>query len=132
MKEITIGSSYTTQWTVTEDMLACNIGSGEARVFSTPMLAALVENAAMNCVKAFLDDGETTVGTFISIEHKSASPIGIKVSACAKVAAVTGREITFEVSAADECGEIGTALHKRFVLGAEKFQAKADSKLAKR
>lgn len=128
MKEIIVGTKYESRFRVEEKHLACEVGSGEARVFSTPMLCALMENAAMNCVAQFLDGGETTVGTYILVTHSSATPVGMEVSATAEVAAVNGREICFSVTAADECGEIGRAEHKRFVVLAEKFQAKTDSK----
>lgn len=128
MKEIIISTSFTTEWTVTEETLALSVGSGKARVFATPMLCALMENAAMNCAEGFLEGDETTVGTYIAIEHSSATPCGMKVRAEATVTAVNGREICFEIKAYDESGEIGKAEHKRFVVYAQKFQQKADSK----
>lgn len=128
MKEIIISTSCKTEWVATEDKLACTVGSGKARVFATPMLCALMENAAMNCIESFLEGDETTVGTYIAIDHTSATPCGMKVWAEATVTAVNGREICFEVKAYDECGEIGKAEHRRFVVYAQKFQQKADSK----
>lgn len=128
MKEIINGTSYKTEWTAEESMLACSVGSGKARVFSTPMLCALMENAAMNCADKFLEGDETTVGTYIAIDHISATPCGMKVWAEATLTGANGRELSFEIKACDECGEIGKATHKRFVVYAQKFQQKADSK----
>ncbi len=128
MKEITVGTKCEARFKVEEKHLACTVGSGEARVFSTPMLCALMENASMNCLSQFLDGGETTVGTYIAITHSSATPLGMEVSATAEIVAVNGREISFSVTATDECGEIGKAEHKRFVVFAEKFQSKTDAK----
>ena len=129
MKNIAVMTTSQTEWVVLEGMLACSVGSGSARVFSTPMLCALMENAAMGCLCEYLEEGETTVGTYIAIEHMSATPVGMKVIAQATVTEVNGREISFEVTAYDECGQIGKASHKRFVVFSEKFQAKTDSKL---
>ncbi len=130
MKNIAVGTIGETEWVVLEGMLACSVGSGSARVFSTPMLCALMENASMNCLAQSLEEGETTVGTYIAIEHLSATPVGMKVKAQATVTEVNGREIAFEVTAFDECGQIGKATHKRFMVYSEKFQAKTDAKLS--
>ena len=43
--------------------------------------------------------------------------------------AVEGRKVTFEVHAYDERGEIGSGVHERFIIHAEKFMAKTQSKL---
>lgn len=128
MKEIVLGTTYKTEWTVEESHLACSVGSGRARVFSTPMLCALMENAAMSCAESFLEGDEATVGTYIAIEHNAATPCKMGVWAIATLTEANGRELCFEVKAYDECGEIGRAEHKRFVVYAQKFQQKADSK----
>lgn len=128
MKQASLGAVYTTERFVLPSDTAAEIGSGEAMVFSTPSLAALMENAAMNCAAQFLDDGETTVGTYIAIEHLSATPQGMKVSATATLTGQNGRELSFEIEASDEKGVIGKAVHKRFTVFLEKFQAKADAK----
>ena len=44
---------------------------------------------------------------------------------------VYGRALTFSVKAFDEAGLIGEGEHERFIVYNEKFQAKADAKLAK-
>lgn len=128
MLNIKVGVTCKTEWTVTDSMLACNVGSGTARVLATPMLAALMENSALHCVDEFCEDGETTVGIELSISHTSATPEGMKVWAIAEITKVEGRVITYKISAFDECGEIGIAAHKRCVVYGEKFQAKADQK----
>lgn len=129
MKEIKTGTAFKTEWTVDENRLACSVGSGTARVFSTPMLAALMENAAMHCLDEYLEGDETSVGTQIDITHSSATPEGMRVWAEAEITAVEGRKISYSIKAFDECGEIGNALHTRFVVYKEKFTLKANSKL---
>lgn len=128
MKEVIIGTKYTSECTADEARLAVNVGSGDLRVFATPMMAALMENAAAACLSKFLDEGETSVGTALDISHTSATPCGMKVKAEAVITSADGRKIDFEVTASDEAGEIGKGSHTRFVVLAEKFQAKTDSK----
>lgn len=128
MKEITIGFKTQKSRIIDESMLACNMGSGELEVFATPSMVALMENAAAACLKEFLDEGETSVGTYLEINHTSATPNGLTVSASAEVTAVNGREVTFSVAASDGTGSIGEGVHKRFVVNSEKFIKKALSK----
>ena len=128
MKEIMIGTKNTSEVTVTKELSALSAGSGELLVYATPMMIALMENSAANCIKLFLDDGETTVGTYVEVSHSSATPLGMKVSATSEIVAFNGREIEFIIEASDERGIIGKAKHKRFVVNSEKFQQKTNSK----
>ncbi len=128
MKEIIPGQKAEVYTKVTSDKLAVAVGSGSLKVFATPSMAALMEEAACAAVKPFLESSETTVGTSLHIEHTAATPKGMIVTAEAEVISVNGREITFQVSAQDETGQIGHGIHKRFVVHADKFQAKTDIK----
>mgnify|MGYP003305862010 CR=1 FL=1 len=128
MKEMTIGCKGTVTTIAASEKLAVNVGSGDLRVFATPMMAALMEAAACEAIRNVLEDGETTVGTQLHIDHSAATPEGMKVTAEAEVTAVNGREICFNVRAFDEVSEIGSGTHKRFVVFAEKFQAKTNQK----
>ncbi|MBE6837374.1 MAG: hypothetical protein E7509_05210 [Ruminococcus sp.] len=130
MKEIIVGSKCTCEWIVTEERLAVNVESGDLRVLATPVMAALMEKAAAQCLGEFLDEGETSVGTALDIAHTSATPIGMKFEATATITSYDGRKVDFEVSANDEAGEIGKGTHSRFVVNAEKFQTKTNSKKA--
>ena len=118
------GKTYTSTLTVEERHLACNVGSGDLRVFATPMMMALMENAAMLCVADDLEEGNSTVGGHISSSHIKPTGIGHTVSATATLTAVEGRKLTFKVTAQDEDGIIGEGEHLRFIVGKEKFMSK--------
>lgn len=128
MKDITIGTKAAAQMPVTEDKTAKQVGSGDLLVFATPMMAALMEKAACEALAPFLEEGETTVGTELNIQHTAATPVGLTVKATAEVTAVNGREIAFTVTAQDDAGQIGSGTHKRFLVFAEKFQSKANGR----
>ncbi len=128
MKELTTGANAAATLTVTEDKTAKIVGSGSLNVFATPMMAALMEQAACAALAPYLEGNETTVGTELNIQHTAATPVGVTVTAEAEVTAVNGREIAFSVKAFDSVGEIGSGTHKRFVVFAEKFQAKTDGR----
>jgi fluoroacetyl-CoA thioesterase len=76
----------------------------------------IMENAALNAVRDYLDPGESAVGTVVNIQHLAATPVGHRVIAEAEVTKVDGRRIEFTVSARDETEEIGTGTHERIVV----------------
>lgn len=119
-----------TEITVTEDKLACTVGSGVARVFATPMMVALIEKTAAESVRPFLEEGQSTVGTLVNVSHVAATPSGMRVWADTELIEVDRRRLVFKVSACDECGLIGEGTHERFIVQTEKFQDKADAKKA--
>lgn len=122
--------SLTKKLRVEEENLACAMGSGSLMVLATPAVVALMENAAAELAQSILGSDElTTVGTMISIEHISPTPIGAEISATAVLTENNGRAFCFDVSASDPCGEIAHGTHTRVSVNAEKFQAKADGKL---
>lgn len=114
---------------VEEENLACAMGSGSLMVLATPAVVALMENAAAELAQNELSDEEfTTVGTMISIEHTSPTPMGAEVTAKAILRKIDGRMFYFDVEAYDKKGLIAKGTHTRVSVKAEKFQAKADGK----
>lgn len=119
-----IGKKYVSTMVVEERHLACQVGSGDLRVLATPVMLALMENAAMLCVADQLDAESTTVGGHIAASHLKPTGIGHTVTATAELTAAEGRKLTFKVSASDEEGLIGEGEHLRFVVGRERFMSK--------
>ena len=109
---------------------AKTMGSGSLDVFATPAMIALIEKAAAESVQPYLDDGSTTVGTLINVKHISATPIGCTVRSECLLSEVDGRRLIFDVKAFDDFGLIGEGTHERFVITAEKFMSKTNSKLS--
>lgn len=118
------GLTHTSTLTVEEKHLACNVGSGDLRVLGTPVMMALMENAAMLAVKDELEEGQSTVGGHISSSHLKPTGLGHTITATAELVEVDGRKLKFKVSAADENGVIGEGEHLRFIIDAEKFMKK--------
>lgn len=128
MRPITIGAKGTAETAADESRLAVTVGSGSLRVYATPMMCALMEEAACRAIEPYLEEGETTVGTYLELNHTSATPEGMAVSAEAEIIGVSGREITYSVTAKDAAGEIGTCTHKRVQVLADRFMQKTQSK----
>jgi len=85
-------------------------------VFSTPYLVLIMENAALNAIKQYLEAGESAVGTRIDVRHLVATPVGREVVGHAQVTGSEGRKIFFRVWATDGEEEIGTGTHERTVV----------------
>lgn len=96
------------------------------QVFATPMMVTIMENAALNAIRDYLDPGESAVGTIVNVKHLAATPVGHQVTATAEVTKVDGRRVEFNVSARDEIEEIGTGTHERMVVDI----ARLDKRLA--
>ena len=109
---------------VAPEVTAEYIGSGDLAVLATPAMCALMENAAMMAVATQLEEGQTTVGTALNIEHSRASKVGEVITATAVLTEINGRELKFNIAARDQVGLIGEGTHTRFIVSREKFMAK--------
>ena len=98
-------------------------------VFSTPVLVMVLENAALNAVRGYLEPGESAVGTRIDVRHLAPTPAGMRVVGEAEVTGVEGRRIVFRVTARDEREEIGTGVHERLVIDLARFAERLKAKL---
>ena len=127
---ITPGMNGTAETTVTEAMLASTVGSGKVSVFSTAMMVAWMEGTAVDVAQPHLEEGQTTVGTGISVSHVAATPLGMKVRFTAEVTAVSsnGKGLSFKVAAYDEAGLIGEGTHERVVVNKDKFESRTRDK----
>lgn len=126
---LTVGIQGQKQFTVTAAQTAEAVGSGGLPVFSTPSLVALMEATAMESVATELEAGQGTVGAAISVQHVSATPVGMAVRCESKLMAIDGRKLSFQILAYDEVGPIGTATHERVIIDNARFMEKAQAKL---
>ena len=125
---IEIGIQGHAETLVEKEDTAQAVGSGELLVYATPCMAALMEGAACESIAPFLAGDESSVGTRMELTHSSATPVGMQVRAESVVTAVDGRKVTFEIAAYDEAGEIGRAVHERFIIKTERFLEKCYDK----
>ena len=127
--ELKVGLIGSAEVLVSENNTAKTMGSGALDVFATPAMIALMEKAASLALKTFIDEECSTVGTMINVKHMAATPIGMNVTARAELLEIDGKRLVFTVEAFDGKGKIGEGLHERFVINAQKFISKANSKL---
>jgi fluoroacetyl-CoA thioesterase len=107
---------------VVHENTAASVGAGGVEVFGTPMMIALMENAAWRAVANSLDEGDVTVGTVVNVRHLAATPLGQHVRAMAELIEIDGRRLVFKVEAYDEKQKIGEGQHERFIVNLERFK----------
>lgn len=118
------GKTYTQQIIVSDKDTALAYGSGNLKVFATPAMVALMENTAVRCLEGTLEPDTDTVGIEINVQHTKATGVGQPVNCKAAVIETDGRRIRFEITAWDDKGNIGHAIHDRFIIYPEKFMSK--------
>ncbi len=125
------GLSRTITHKVEKIYLASSIGSGLVNVFSTAMMIAFMEEAAVEAVQPYLPAGFTTVGVHVDVSHISATPQGMEVTCSATLEEISsdGRKMTFTVQASDALGKIGFGIHKRVMINWEEFEKNTSKKL---
>lgn len=115
---------------VAEAHTAPRVGSGRVHVLATPVMINLMEAAALEAAEALLPEGHQSLGIHLDVTHTAATPIGMRVEATARLVAVEGRTLSFEVEANDEREQIGGGRHQRVVVNVERFDARVQKKLS--
>ncbi len=97
-------------------------------VLATPVMIMIMENAALNAIKPYLDASESALGTRVNVKHLAATPVGRRVTGEAEVTRVGGRRIEFKIRATDGTEEIGIGTHERMIIDLAKFSDRLKAK----
>lgn len=116
------------EYTVTEERLASKVHSGALPVLATPAVSAFFEETSAELAQDYLEDGITTVGSKITVEHLAPTALGCKVTVTSELAEHSGRFFRFNLTASDNAGVIAKGVHERVSVKAEKFMAKVQSR----
>ncbi len=107
---------------VSDQDTAAAVGSGSLPVLGTPVLLAWCEAATCAAVEDLLGEGETSVGTRVSLEHLAASRVGASITVRASLAHRDGRLVRFTVAAYDGRGTlVGSGEVTRVIVDAQRF-----------
>ena len=115
------GSSATVELTVADADTAVEIRSGDVPALATPRWVALFEEAAVAAIAGQLDEGHTSVGMRVQVDHLAPTAVGATVTAEATLDRVDGRRLIFTVSARDARGLVGAGKVTRVVVDTERF-----------
>ena len=108
-------------WNVDSSMVITLGGDSRATVFSTPNMIMLMERAAREALRPYLEPGEESVGIDVQIQHVSGAGIGAVVRGHARATQIDGKRIQFDVEA--WCGDrqLGLGKHTRALVKLERL-----------
>jgi len=104
-------------------------GDGMPAVVSTPHLVGFLERTARQTIAPHLEADERSVGIEIDIRHLAPTPVGQTIHCTARVIAVDGRKISFQIEARDQHEVIVRGLHKRAIIRTESFTRRVKEKM---
>src|ERR1700722_18674330 len=131
MKSIPVGAAGSFSLVVQSEHLASRFKDGTLPpVLATPVMIMMMENAALNAIKPYLDAGESALGTRVDVRHLSATPVGQHVVGEAKVTHVDGRRVEFSIRATAGNEEIGVGTHERVVIPLSRLSERKKAQFA--
>jgi predicted thioesterase len=120
---ITPGLHASFSYTVTDADTAAALESGLVPVLATPRVLALAERATVEALEGALDEGVTTVGAKVELEHLLATPVGAPVQVSATLERVEGRRLEFAVEVTDGGRVAARGRITRVLVDLERFLA---------
>lgn len=120
------GLTATVELLVTDDDTALALGSGTVPVLATPRVVRLCEQATVEALRGELEDGSTSVGQRVQLDHLMPTKVGMTVAAEATLEKITGRRLVFTVSVSDPRGLIAAGKVTRVVVDVERFLEKTN------
>jgi len=103
----------------------------EARTYATPSMILDIEHTCRELIIEHADAGEDSVGMEVAVKHLAPTLMGMTVEITARVAAVEGRKVEFEVEVKDELDDVGAGTHTRFVVDKAKTLERLKAKAAR-
>lgn len=99
-------------------------------IFATGFFVGLLEWTCIEALRPHLQEGEGSLGTFISTTHVSPTPPGMWVEVNVRCKEIKdGNNIFWDVTARDEADVIGQGVHGRHVVLWKRFNDRVTKKL---
>ncbi len=114
---------------VDERHLAHTYGNKGVKVLATPALTWMFEAAASDVIFPALDEGEISVGTWISVKHLKPTPPGLNVTCIATLKTIEGRKYLFDVVVRDDVEVVAVGNIERATIDKDRFYRELDEKI---
>lgn len=127
---ITPGATATERIRVEENRTIAFMGDA-ARVYSTPSMVSDIEYACLRLIQKHLDEGQSSLGMHVSVDHLAPTPLGGEVEIRVTISAVDGRRVTLEATVHDTVELVGRGVHVRYVIDVPRQLARVAEKRAR-
>ncbi|HVH74778.1 MAG TPA: hotdog domain-containing protein [Stellaceae bacterium] len=124
------GAEFSRSFTVDEGRAIGFMGP-QLRVYATPSIVHDLETACRDWLLLHIGAGEDSVGVRVEIEHRRPTPLGMSVTHQARVVAVDGRRVSFEIVVRDAVEEVARATHQRMIVEKARLAAAIEAKRVK-
>ena len=128
---IPLGTEATRQLVVSFELTVAHAYPALPAVYASPQMIMLMEMACADAIAPLLPHGWVSVGAHVDVKHLAATPVGMTVTATARVIEVSERSVRFAVSAHDGMELIGEGFHVRAPVALHRFVEGVARKLAK-
>ena len=119
------GLAGTVTLTVSDADTAIAMRSGDVAVLATPRVVSLAEEASSHAVASALDEGQTTVGYRVQLDHLAPTAVGGHVTAEATLESIESHRLTFRVAVNDGRGLVAAGRITRVIVERARFLEKA-------
>jgi len=99
------------------------------RVYSTPSMIDDVEHVAQRLLQGHLEDGQSSVGVYVELEHLAATPLGWDVDITVVVREVEKNRVTVDADVKDAVEWVGQGRHARFIIDVDRYARRVRRKL---
>jgi fluoroacetyl-CoA thioesterase len=108
---------------------AASVGSGDVEVLATPRLIAWMEAETVVAAASLLQEGQTSVGTSVRVNHRKPTPVGGVVDVTAQMtSSKDATRLTFTLIATDNTGaQVADGEIDRAVVDRARFFMSANS-----
>ncbi len=103
----------------------------ELRVYATPSMVMDVERTCLGLMAEHADEGESSVGARVEIDHMGPTLMDMWIEVRAEVVEVKGPKVVFDVEIHDALDQVGKAHHIRFMIDKAGQQGRLEKKRAK-
>ncbi len=128
---IPVGTEATREVLVCYELTVAHAYPGLPAVYASPQMIMLMEMACADAIATLLPAGWVSVGAHVDVKHLAATPVGMTVTANARVIEVKDRAVRFAVSAHDGLDLVGEGFHVRAPVALHRFVEGVARKTAK-
>ena len=102
----------------------------EGRVYSTPAMVKDIEYTSLQLLQRYLDQGESSVGVHVSVDHLGATPLEAWVEIRVEIESIDRRKVRLSSEVRDSFEIVGKGIHERFVIDVLRHRKRLVEKIA--